>query len=154
VECRRPGTREGPFRRHRAHAISRQRSVSPLGEPGGMDAPGVEQLIRQAIGGDSQAVRRIRAEAAASDAPVLLVLATLLGVGPDGPALLERAAAAASTREDRQLVAIARAHIGADRELVDALARDHLGDFPGSYLVAWIASGAAPPAAGLRPSVP
>jgi hypothetical protein len=32
--------------------------------------------------------------------------------------------------------------VGGDRDLVDALARDHLTDFPGSYLVAWVASGA------------
>jgi len=39
-------------------------------------------------------------------------------------------------------VVIARAHVGGNRDLVDALARDHLADFPGSYLVAWVASGA------------
>ena len=103
---------------------------------------GAEQLIREAIGGNGDAMTRIRADVPATGDPVLLVLAALLGVQPDVRTLVDRAAAAASTREDRQLVAIARAHLARDRELVDALARDHLVDFPGSYLVAWVASGA------------
>jgi hypothetical protein len=36
-------------------------------------------------------------------------------------------------------VAIASAHLRGERELVDALARDHLVDHPDSVLVAWIA---------------
>jgi|tagenome__1003787_1003787.scaffolds.fasta_scaffold19872412_1 hypothetical protein len=103
---------------------------------------GAEQLIRQAIGGNGAAMTSIRARVAKTDDPVLLVLAALLTVLPDGRLLLDRAAAAASNREDRQLVAIARAHLARDGELVDALSRDHLVDFPGSYLVAWLASGA------------
>ena len=101
-----------------------------------------EQLIRQAIGGNGAAMTSIRAQVARTDDPVLLVLAALLTVLPDGRLLLDRAAAAASNREDRQLVAIARAHLASDGLLVDALSRDHLVDFPGSYLVAWLASGA------------
>jgi hypothetical protein len=107
-----------------------------------MTDPGAEQLIRQAIGGNGAAVTAIRARVARTDDPVLLVLAALLTVLPDGRLLLDRAAAAASNREDRQLVAIARAHLVSDVALVDALSRDHLVDFPGSYLVAWLASGA------------
>src|SRR3954447_7874314 len=103
---------------------------------------GAEQLIRQAIGGNGAAMTSIRARLAMTDDPVLLVLAVVLTAIPDGGLLLDRAAAAASTRENRQLVAIARAHLASDGELVDALARDHLVDFPGSYLVAWVASGA------------
>ena len=107
-----------------------------------MTDQGAEQLIRQAIGGNGDAMTRIRADLPATEDPVLLVLAALLGVLPDVSTLMDRAAATASTREDRQLVAIARAHLASDRELVDALARDHLVDFPGNYLVAWVASGA------------
>ena len=107
-----------------------------------MTDKGAEQLIRQAIGGNGAAMTSIRAQVARTDDPVLLVLAALLTVLPDGRLLLDRAAAAASNREDRQLVAIARAHLASDGQLVDALARDHLVDFPGSYLVAWLASGA------------
>jgi hypothetical protein len=40
------------------------------------------------------------------------------------------------------VVEIARAHLDGNSELVDALARDHLVDFPDSLIVAWIASDA------------
>jgi hypothetical protein len=40
-------------------------------------------------------------------------------------------------------VEIARAHLAGQSELVDALARDHLVDYPDSLIVAWIASNAA-----------
>jgi len=101
-----------------------------------------ELRIQQAIGGNSDAVAWIGAQVDVTDDPMLLVMAALLACVPEVPKLLERAAAAASYREDRQLVAIARAHLAGAGELVDALARDHLVDFPGSYLVAWVASGA------------
>jgi hypothetical protein len=102
----------------------------------------VEQLTRQAIGGSPDARSRVAAAVEASQDPALLVLAALLGAARDGVGLLDRAAAVSSHREDRQLVAIAQAHLDGDRDLVDALARDHLTDFPGSYLVAWVAAGA------------
>ena len=41
------------------------------------------------------------------------------------------------------MVAIARAWLAGDDELVDALARDHLVDHPDSYVVSWIASNPA-----------
>jgi hypothetical protein len=107
-----------------------------------MTDTGAEQLIRQAIGGDGAAMTSIRARVAKTNDPLLLVLAALLTALPEGRLLLDRAAVAASNREDRQLVAIARAHLASDGELVDALARDHLVDCPGSDLVAWLASGA------------
>ncbi len=50
-----------------------------------------------------------------------------------------RAGELAVTTRDRQLVAIASAHLRGERELVDALARDHLVDHPDNVLVAWIA---------------
>jgi hypothetical protein len=46
----------------------------------------------------------------------------------------------ATTTSQRQLVAIAAAHLNGDRDLVDALARDHLADHPSSVLVAWISA--------------
>jgi hypothetical protein len=54
--------------------------------------------------------------------------------------LLASAGALATTRRERQVVAIAAAFVAGDRDLVDALARDHLVDHPDSVLVAWIAS--------------
>ena len=53
---------------------------------------------------------------------------------------LTRAATSAATTRERQLVAIATAHLDDDAELLDALARDHLSDHPDSVLAAWIAA--------------
>jgi hypothetical protein len=62
-------------------------------------------------------------------------------LGADDPlAQLEKAERLAQTTRDRQLVAIAIAHVREDRELVDALAREHLVDHPDSVLVARIAA--------------
>ncbi len=52
---------------------------------------------------------------------------------------MARAGGIAATTRDRQLVAIAAAHLRGERDLVDALARDHLVDHPDNVLVAWIA---------------
>jgi len=95
-------------------------------------------LIRQLIGGDQGAAARIADRARTSDEPILLVAAALLD--PATPALLARATALASSTRDRQLTAIAAAHLAGDTERVDALARDHLADHPGNLLVAWIAA--------------
>ena len=84
------------------------------------------------------------------DDPVLLV-ATALLAAVDRDRLMARAGELAATTRDRQLVAIATAHLCGDDDLVDALARDHLVDHPDSVLVAWMAgarhraSGAADP---------
>jgi len=96
-----------------------------------------EQLLRGLVVGDSAAIAAIVAASDASDDPSILVAAAL--VAPDAHGLLGRAAGAATTTRDRQLVAIAGAHLRGERELVDALARDHLVDHPDNVLVAWIA---------------
>ena len=72
---------------------------------------------------------------------MILVAAALFAA--DGDGLLTRAEGVAATTRDRQLVAIAAAHLRGERDLVDALARDHLVDHPDNVLVAWIA-GAEP----------
>ena len=69
--------------------------------------------------------------------PEILVAASLFA--PDSGRLLARAASLAATTRDRQLVAIADAHRRGERDVVDALARDHLVDHPDSVLAAWIA---------------
>jgi hypothetical protein len=69
--------------------------------------------------------------------PAVLVAAAL--AAGDADALLARAAASAATTRDRQLVAIAAAHLRGEHDVVDALARDHLVDHPDSVLAAWIA---------------
>ena len=87
--------------------------------------------------GDDAAIAAIVEESRTSEDPLILVMAALFG--PDGDGLLARAASLAATTRDRQLVAIAGAHRNGERELVDALARDHLVDHPDNVLVAWIA---------------
>jgi hypothetical protein len=110
-----------------------------------MNHDGVDAMIRSAIGGDPDAGSWVVAHADTSDAPILITMAALLERRPDR---LDRAAAMATTSRDRQVVAIARAHLELDSELVDALARDHLVDYPDSLIVAWIAADAVGRARG------
>jgi hypothetical protein len=91
-------------------------------------------LLQQLAAGD---VAAIVAASRDSDDPLVLVAASLFA--PDAERLLARAEAAASSTRDRQLVAIATAHRRGERDVVDALARDHLVDHPDSVLAAWIA---------------
>jgi ABC-type uncharacterized transport system ATPase subunit len=96
-----------------------------------------EQLIHQLVVGDAAAISAIVEASRTSDDPMILVAAALFA--PDGERLVTRARGTATTTRDRQLVAIAGAHLNGERELVDALARDHLADHPDNVLVAWIA---------------
>jgi hypothetical protein len=94
-------------------------------------------VIRQAIGGDPGAIAWIVDKAGTSNEPTVVVMAALL---ERQPRQLERAWMIAVQSRDRQMVTIARARLAGDVDLVDALARDHLVDYPDSYVVAWIAS--------------
>ena len=96
-----------------------------------------EQLIHQLVVGDAAAITAIVDASRTSDDPMILVAAALFA--PDGDGLMARAGGMAATTRDRQLVAIATAHLRGERDLVDALARDHLVDHPDNVLVAWIA---------------
>jgi hypothetical protein len=100
-----------------------------------------ETLLRQIIGGDSAASALIVDRARNSNEALLLAAAAL--IDPATPGLLARAAVSAATTRERQVVAITAAHLTGDRNRVDALARDHLVDYPDSILVSWIAAGAA-----------
>jgi hypothetical protein len=103
---------------------------------------GVEQVIRRAIGGDAEAIAWISAHTGTTDTTAVVVMAALLERNTtrlDSPRIV------AATSRDRQLVTIARAHLGGDRDLVDALARDHLVEYPDSLIVAWIASDGVTP---------
>ena len=104
-----------------------------------MTAATGDLVIRQAIGGDPGAVAWIVDNAGASDEASIVVVAALLERQSRD---LERAWTLAVQSRDRQMVAIARARLAGDVDLVDALARDHLVDYPDSYVVAWIASDA------------
>jgi ABC-type uncharacterized transport system ATPase subunit len=97
----------------------------------------MDPLLRRLVVGDDAAVAAVVEASRTSDDPMILVAAALFA--PDGDGLLERARGVAATTRERQLVAIATAHRRGDRELVDALARDHLVDHPDNVLVAWIA---------------
>jgi hypothetical protein len=59
---------------------------------------------------------------------------------PDRPDLLVRAGEVATSTRDRQLVAIAAAHLDGDDDRALLLARDHLADHPDDVLVASIAA--------------
>jgi hypothetical protein len=93
-------------------------------------------LHRLAVGAPS-AIDEIVDHARKSEDATTLVVAALFA--SDGDALLARAGRHAVTTRERQTVAIAAAHLRGDRDLVDALARDHLTEHPDSVLVAWIA---------------
>jgi hypothetical protein len=95
------------------------------------------ELIHQLVVGDAGAIATIVAASQTSHDPTILVAAALFA--PDSDGLMARAASMAATTRDRQLVAIATAHLRGERERVDALARDHLVDHPDNVLVAWIA---------------
>jgi len=96
-----------------------------------------EHLIHQLVVGDAAAIAAIVEASRTSDDPLILVAAALFAA--DATDLLGRATKRATTTRDRQLVAIATAHVRGERDLVDALARDHLVDHPDNVLVAWIA---------------
>jgi hypothetical protein len=94
-------------------------------------------VIRRAIGGDAVAISIIAADADRTDDPLVAAMAALLARDPAG---LARAQTLAVTNRDRQVVAIAVAHLSGERDLVDALARDHLVSYPDSLIVSWLAS--------------
>ena len=96
-----------------------------------------EHLIHQLAVGDAAAIATIVDASRSSEDPMILVAAALFA--PDGDGLMARAAEIAATTRDRQVVAIAAAHRRGERDLVDALVRDHLVDHPDNVLVAWIA---------------
>jgi hypothetical protein len=96
----------------------------------------IDQLLHRLIGGEETARAQILGLAATTTSPELLVAAALVGGASE---FLVRASERATTTRDRQLVAIATAHLSDDADLLDALARDHLCDHPDNLLVAWIA---------------
>ena len=107
----------------------------------------IEVLLRRLIGGDATAPAEILDRAETDDSPALLVAAALVSRRARraaGSSPGQRTSAA--TTRDRQLVAIATAHLNDDADLLDALVRDHLSDHPDNVLAAWIAAQHTPPA--------
>jgi uncharacterized protein YbaP (TraB family) len=117
-------------------------------QAGDMNDDSVDTTIRQAIGGDRVATTWILTQADTTKSAVVIAMAALL---ERRSGTLDRALAAASTSRDRQVVEIARAHLNGNDDLVDALARDHLVDYPDSLIVAWIASDAVERSRGRGP---
>jgi hypothetical protein len=122
-----------------------------------------DDLVRQLMSGDPAAAAAILACATTSSEPLVLTAAALLD--PADPDLLRRADTAARRPRDRQVVALAAAHLAGDRDRLTALAREHLLDHPDSVIAAWIAAGATgthttspirtapiPPETGAHPS--
>lgn len=102
-----------------------------------------DTLVRQLICGDPAAAGAILARATTSTEPLVLTAAAL--IDPATPEHLARAAATAVRPRDRQVAALAAAHLAGDHDLVSALAREHLLDHPDSVLASWIAAGAPRP---------
>ena len=103
--------------------------------------PDIEVLLLRLIGGDATAPSEVLDGARTTDSPALLVAAALVcGTPAESAGLLTRAGQHAATTRDRQLVAIATAHLQDDADLLDALVRDHLSEHPDHILAAWIAS--------------
>ena len=96
-----------------------------------------EDLLHRLMLGEAAAITAILETSRDSDDTMVLVAAALFAPGAD--AYMARAHGTAATTRERQLVAIATAHLRGQRDLVDALARDHLVDHPDNVLVAWIA---------------
>jgi hypothetical protein len=93
-------------------------------------------VLRRLVGGDPAAADEVLSLAAATDSASLLVAAALLSRDPD---LVDRAERSATTPRERQLVALADAHLHGRAHLLDALVRDHLADHPDHLLASWIA---------------
>lgn len=98
-------------------------------------------LLHRLVGGDAAAADEVLALAPTSEFAPLLVAAALL---TRDATHLDRAAAHAVHPRERQLVAIAGAHLRGDADLLDALLRDHLAEFPDHLLAAWIAGRPVP----------
>jgi hypothetical protein len=98
-------------------------------------------LLHRLIGDHPDAPAEILARAEHSTSAPLLVAAALLAGDLE---LLTRAARVATTTRDRQLVALAEAHLRGNADLLHVLVRDHLSEHPDNLLAAWIAGRALP----------
>ena len=112
--------------------------------------PALDDLASQLTLGDERTpVELARRAHASTDVSVVVAGA----VATQDRALITRADVLARTAVERQLVAIASAHLDGDDRRVRDLARDHLVDHPDSVLVAWIAGRTVgPPAMNHRTS--
>ena len=96
-----------------------------------------DQQRTWAVGSDPASEAEPAAAQVLSADPALLVVEAIVCGRPD---LLNLAARQAATTPDRQLVALAAAHLDGRSDLFDLLVRDHLMDHPDSVVAAWIAA--------------
>jgi hypothetical protein len=131
------GDSEHPSRVGPPHpAVStRQRAVSAQGHGAGVQDDNTA-LLHRLIGDHPDAPSEIVGLAANSTSTPLLVAAALV---TGDPTLLAEAAQQATTTRDRQLVALAEAHLRGNADLLHVLVRDHLSEYPDNLLAAWIA---------------
>jgi len=69
-----------------------------------------------------------------------LICQLISGDPTEAAKVLEQATGLAGTTRERQLIAIAAAHLAGDTDRAGLLARDHLVDFPDSAFAAWVAA--------------
>jgi hypothetical protein len=102
-----------------------------------------QQLLLRLVADDRDAEAQVLALAANErdgaqppNVPLLVAAAVLTQDG----ALADLAAATATQPRDRQLVALAQVLLRGDRDLFDALVRDHLATYPDQLLASWLAA--------------
>jgi len=96
-----------------------------------------DSILHQLALGDCVAIGEVVKHAYASDDVVLIVA---VAVFAHDTGLLSHAANLSATAAQRQLIAIASAHLAGEAQRVHDLARDHLAENPDSVLVAWISA--------------
>ena len=104
--------------------------------------PALDDLASPSTLGDALASAELARRARGSDEVSVVVAGAVVA---QDRAVLARADGLARTAVERQLVAIASAHLDGDSRRVHDLARDHLVDHPDSVLVAWIVARTAGP---------
>jgi len=103
-----------------------------------MAAESDDVIHRLAVADDGVVAAIVERARTSTDVTTVVAAALFASAGNDD--LMERAAGLATTTRDRQLVAIATAHLAGDAGRVQDLAKDHLVDHPDGVLVAWITS--------------
>ncbi|WP_395658420.1 hypothetical protein [Nocardioides sp.] len=99
--------------------------------------PTESPLVLRLVGGDPAARQEV-VDALPTSTSIDLLVAGAVITGTRTP--LDRAGDLASASRDRQLVALAAAHLDGRTEVFDALVRDHLSTYPDHLLAAWIAA--------------
>lgn len=99
--------------------------------------PDASAAIAQLIGGDPLGIDLVRRASRAYPQSVEIQAALAIGSGASSEPLA-RAEALASTRRDRQQVAIVKEYLSGEAGRARLLARQHLAEFPDDILVSWL----------------